>query len=78
MTSSPIPSFEREIRSQIAAARAAAFDASARGDEDLVHAAQDRLDGLYALASRNGLELDPIGIDSVVVVLPEPTAETVA
>jgi hypothetical protein len=77
MTSSPTPSFEREIRSQIAAAQAAAMDANSRGDEDLVHAAQDRLDGLFALASRNGLELDPIDIGSV-VVLPEPSAEPVA
>jgi hypothetical protein len=54
------PLFEREMRNQIAAASAAVTDAAAGGDQVLLDAAQDHLDGLIDLARRNGLELTVI------------------
>jgi hypothetical protein len=62
MTTDPTPLFEQEMRGQIAAAEASVADAAASGDQVLLDAAQDRLEGLIALARRNGLELEPIDL----------------
>jgi hypothetical protein len=56
------PLFEREMRTQIAAAQAAVTDATAGSDPVLIDAAQDHLDGLIALAQRNGLEITVIDL----------------
>jgi hypothetical protein len=57
MTTTTTPLFEREMRTQIAAARAGVLDATSEGDPVLLDAAQDHLDGLIDLARRNGLEI---------------------
>jgi hypothetical protein len=51
--------FESEMRQQVSAAEAAILDAMASGDSLLVDAARGHLDGLIALARRNGLDLMP-------------------
>ena len=51
--------FESEMRVQVSAAEAAILDAIASGDSLLVDAARGHLDGLIALARRNGLDLTP-------------------
>jgi hypothetical protein len=72
MTTTTTPLFEREMRTQIAAAQAGVLDAQADGDPILVDAAQGHLDGLIDLARRNGLDLTPQPADeAAVVVLPE-------
>ncbi|HTW21705.1 MAG TPA: hypothetical protein VME70_16030 [Mycobacteriales bacterium] len=75
MTTTPVSLFEREMRSQIASARAAVTRAAATGEQDLIDAAQDHLDDLLALARRNGLEpehLEPVDLTDhgPAVVLP--------
>jgi len=49
--------FESEMRQQVGAAEASVLDAIASGDTLLVDAARGHLDGLIALARRNGLDL---------------------
>ena len=73
MTTTTTPLFEREMRTQIAAAQAGVLDAEADGDPILVDAAQGHLDGLIDLARRNGLNLTPQAPEDAdaVVVLPE-------
>jgi hypothetical protein len=51
--------FEAEMRKQVTAAEAAVFEALDGGDPLLVGAARGHLDGLIALAHRNGLEIVP-------------------
>jgi hypothetical protein len=59
--------FESEMRQQVSAAEAAILDAVASGDSLLVDAARGHLDGLLALARRNGLDLTPsVPADDVV------------
>ena len=51
--------FESEMRQQVSVAEAAILDAVESGDSLLVEAARGHLDGLIALAHRNGLDLTP-------------------
>ena len=51
--------FESEMRKQVTAAEAAVVDAIEGGDPLLIGAARSHLDGLIALAHRNGLEITP-------------------
>jgi hypothetical protein len=51
--------FESEMRKQVAAAEAAVLEAMEAGDPLLLEAARGHLDGLIALAHRNGLEITP-------------------
>jgi hypothetical protein len=73
MTTTTTPLFEREMRTQIAAAQAGVVDAQADGDPILIDAAQGHLDGLIDLARRNGLDIapQPAAEPDAVVVLPE-------
>ena len=61
-TSTPKPTtlslFEREMRDQVAAARAAVMEAERRNDPLLLQAAQSHLDGLLDLARRNAVAVD--------------------
>lgn len=50
--------FETEMREQIAAAHTAIADAKQSGDALLVEVAESHLDGLLALARRNGLAVE--------------------
>jgi hypothetical protein len=58
MKSSTMSLFEREMRDQVAAARAAVGEAERRSDPLLLQAAQSHLDGLLDLARRNGVFVD--------------------
>jgi hypothetical protein len=51
--------FESEMRKQVTAAEAAVLEAMEGGDPLLVEAARSHLDGLIALAHRNGLQITP-------------------
>ena len=75
----PTPSlFEQEMRDQVAAAEDAVIEALATGDPILIEAARGHLDGLVALAHRNGLTLKPLINDETSVVLePAPPVEAV-
>jgi len=50
--------FEREMKDQVAAARAAVQEAERRGDPLLLQASQSHLDGLVDLARRNAVAID--------------------
>ncbi|HTR70490.1 MAG TPA: hypothetical protein VMH41_09735 [Mycobacteriales bacterium] len=63
MTSTKPSLFETEMRAQIAAAEAAVLDALGSADPILVEIARGHLDGLVALARRNGLTVKPLIID---------------
>jgi hypothetical protein len=73
----PTPSlFEQEMRDQVAAAEDAVIEALGTGDPILIEAARGHLDGLVALAHRNGLTLKPlINEDTSVVIDAAPPAE---
>ena len=58
MKSSTMSLFEREMRDQVAAARAAVTEAERREDPLLTQAANSHLDGLLDLARRNGVLLE--------------------
>jgi hypothetical protein len=58
MKSSTMSLFEREMRDQVAAARAAVTEAERREDPLLTQAAKSHLDGLLDLARRNGVLLE--------------------
>ena len=58
MKSSTMSLFEREMRDQVAAARAAVTEAERREDPLLTQAAKSHLDGLIDLARRNGVLLE--------------------
>ncbi len=51
--------FESEMRKQVAAAETAVLKALEGGEPLLLEAARGHLDGLIALAHRNGLQLTP-------------------
>lgn len=51
--------FEKEMRAQVASAEAAVLEAMASEDPIVVEVARGHLDGLVALARRNGLEITP-------------------
>jgi len=59
MKPSTMSLFEREMRDQVAAARAAVIEAERREDPLLTQAAKNHLDGLLDLARRNGVLLEP-------------------
>jgi hypothetical protein len=66
--------FESEMRQQVGAAEAAILDAMTSGDSLLVEAARGHLDGLIALARRNGLDLTPNVPADDEITLPRPEA----
>ena len=59
MSASTQSLFESEMRKQVAAAEAAVLEALEGNEPLLVEAARNHLDGLVALAHRNGLEITP-------------------
>ena len=78
-SNSAVPSlFETEMRSQVESAEAAVLQALEEGDPIVVDMARSHLDGLIALAHRNGLDLEPsipaetvISITEIDVAAPE-------
>lgn len=63
----PVSLFEREMRSQVAAAEAAVTDAASRSDPLLLQAARNNLDALLSLAHRNGISIDSAAAEPVVL-----------
>ena len=64
--------FEREMRDQVAAARAAVEEAGRRNDPLLLQAAQSHLDGLLDLARRNGVQVDEAQPEAQTQTEPQP------
>jgi phytoene/squalene synthetase len=68
--------FEREMRTQLAAAEAAVTDAETSTDPVVIQAARNHLDNLLALARRNGLTLESLSAPDEISLV-QPTAPAV-
>lgn len=67
--------FEREMRSQVAAAQAAVTDAETSTDPLLIQAARSHLDSLLSLARRNGLTFESVA-ETISLTDPAPAPAT--
>ena len=65
MEPSTMSLFEKEMRDQVSAARAAVAEAEKRADPLLLQAAQNHLDSLVDLARRNGIVFDDAAAPAV-------------
>ena len=63
--------FEREMRSQVAAAQSAVSEAEAGGDPLLLQVARNQLESLVSLAWRNGLTFESTP-ESISLIDPAP------